>query len=75
MLKGRDFYKTDLKAAIDKEDWPVVQKMFEVYVSKYNPNDASQVDKTDRYLDVYFTRPLTVFGGSFAERGVSPKTR
>ena len=52
-----------------------MEKAFDVYVTKYNPNDASQVDQTDRYVDAYYLRPLTVFAGSFAERGSSPKQR
>lgn len=46
LIIGRDFYKTQIKDAIDKEDWPVVTKFFEEFVSKYNPNDPSQVDAT-----------------------------
>lgn len=75
IITGRDFYKGELKQAIDKEDWKVVEKAFEVYVAKYNPNDPSQIDQTDRYVDKYFLRPMTVFAGSFAERGTSPKTK
>ena len=75
IITGRDFYKGELKQAIDKEDWKVVEKAFETYVAKYNPNDPSQVDQTDRYVDNYFLRPMTVFAGSFAERGTSPKTK
>lgn len=75
IITGRDFYKGELKQAIDKEDWKVVEKAFEVYVAKYNPNDPSQVDQTDRYVDNYLLRPMSVFAGSFAERGTSPKTK
>ena len=75
IITGRDFYKGELKQAIDKEDWKVVEKAFEVYVAKVNPNDPSQIDQTDRYVDNYFLRPMTVFAGSFAERATSPKTR
>jgi hypothetical protein len=73
LIIGRDFYKTDLKQAIEKGDWATVEKMFDVYVTKYNPNDPGQIDKTDRYVDAFFLRPMTVFSGSFAEKGVSPK--
>ena len=46
LIIGRDFYKGAVKTAIDKEDWPVVTKFFEEFVSKYNPNDPSQIDST-----------------------------
>ena len=48
LIIGRDFYKGAIKTAIDKEDWPVVTKFFEEFVSKYNPNDPSQVDSTGK---------------------------
>jgi hypothetical protein len=64
-----------LKEGIAKEDFKVVEKMFEVYVTKYNPNDATQVDQTDRFVDSFLLRPMTVLAGSFAERGSSPKQR
>lgn len=46
LIIGRDFYKTQIKDAIDKEDWPVITKFFDEFVSKYNPNDPTQVDAT-----------------------------
>ena len=46
LIIGRNFYKTQIKEAIDKEDWPVISKFFEEFVSKYNPNDPTQVDAT-----------------------------
>jgi hypothetical protein len=49
LIIGRDFYKVQIKEAIDKEDWPVVAKFFEEFVSKYNPNDPTQVDATGEY--------------------------
>lgn len=64
-----------MKSAIDKDDWTVVAKFFEEYVSKYNPNDKTQVDQTDSYLNNYFLRPMKVLSGSFAERGTSPKQK
>jgi hypothetical protein len=64
------FYATDLKAAIDKEDFKVVSTMFEEYVSKKNDNG----DKMDTYYNNHFTRPMTVLAGSFAERASNPKT-
>ena len=44
---------------------------------KYNflDIDPSQVDATDSYVNVHFFRPMTVFSGSFAERGTSTKQR
>lgn len=75
LIEGRDFYKNDLKAAIDSDKWDVVTKFFETYVSKYNPNDPNQVDATDTYVNVHFFRPMTVWSGSFAERGSSAKQR
>lgn len=44
-------------------------------MTKYNPNDPTQVDASERYVDDKLLRPMTVFAGSFAERGTSPKTR
>jgi hypothetical protein len=73
--EGTAFFKNDLKQAIDKEDWKVVEKAFEEYVSKYNKYDPNQVDATDSYVNVHFYRPMTLFAGSFAERGSSPKTK
>ena len=75
LIEGREFYKNDLKGAIDSEKWDVVTKFFETYVSKYNPNDPAQVDATDTYVNVHFFRPMTVWSGSFAERGSSVKQR
>lgn len=72
---GCEFYKSDLKKAIDTEDWNAVTKFFEVYVSKYNPNDPTQIDSTDTYVNNHLFRPMTVLSGSFAERGASPKQR
>lgn len=73
--EGTAFFKNELKQAIDKEDWKVVEKAFEVYVSKYNKNDPNQIDATDSYVNVHFYRPMTLFAGSFAERGSSPKNK
>eukprot|EP01036_Dinobryon_divergens_P025509 gene25509-34062_t len=72
---GTAFYGSDLKSAIEKDDWDVVAKFFEEYVSKYNPNDKSQVDQTDSYVNNYILRPMKVLSGSFAERGTSPKQK
>ena len=56
-------------SSIEKGDWPVIEKVFESYVTKYNPNDKSQVDSTDTFLNTKYVRPMTVLAGSFAERG------
>jgi hypothetical protein len=72
---GRDYFKNELKTAIDNEKWDMVTKFFETYVTKYNPNDPSQVDSTDTYVNANLLRPMTVFSGSFAERGSSTKQR
>jgi hypothetical protein len=48
LIIGKDFYAKELKTAIDKEDWPVVVKFFDEFVSKYNPNDPSQIDSTGK---------------------------
>jgi hypothetical protein len=66
---GLGYYATDLKQAIDKQDYATISKFFEVYVSKYNKNDPNQVDATDTYVNNYLYRPMTVFAGTFAERG------
>ena len=74
LVTGRDFYKNELKTAIDKEDWAVVTKMFDEFVSRRNP-DSGAVESMDTYVAEYFYRPMTVFSGSFAERGSSDKQR
>ena len=75
LVSGMAFYQTDVKAAIDKEDYAVISKFFEVFVTKYNADDKSQVDATDTYVNQNIIRPMIVFSGSFAERGSSPKTK
>ena len=74
LIIGRDFYKADLKAAIDKEDWPVVQKIFEEYITRTNKESGS-TEATDTYVNQYLIRPMSVFSSSFAERGSSDKQR
>ena len=74
LIVGRDFYKGELKAAIDKENWPVVQKLFEEYVTRTNKESGS-VEATDTYVKQNLIRPMVVFSGSFAERGSSDKQR
>lgn len=75
LIEGKEFYNKDLKAAIDKEDWKVVEKFFEEYVSKYNGSVKDQAETTDTYVNSRFFRPMQLFSGTFAERGTSPKQR
>lgn len=51
LTTGKNFYKTELKQAIDSEKWDVVSKFFEVYVSKVNKNDPNQIDATDSFVN------------------------
>ena len=69
LIQGSQFYVKDLKQAIDQENWAVVEKYFETFVTKYNPNDPKQVDQTDTYVNQNLYRPMTVVAGTFAERG------
>lgn len=75
LITGLNYYKSDLKAAVDNSDWSTIAKFFEVYVTKYNPSDPKQVDATDTYVNSKFFRPMTVFAGSFAEKSSSPKQK
>jgi hypothetical protein len=75
LVTGANYYANELKTAIEKDDWDTVAKFFEEYVVKYNPNDKSQIDQTDTYVNKYYYRPMTVLSGSFAERGTSPKQK
>jgi hypothetical protein len=61
LIIGRDFYKTQIKDAIEKEDWPVVAKFFEEFVSKYNPNDPTQVDATGEYNHTNLSTALVLW--------------
>ncbi len=56
-------------------DFKSAEKLFEVYVTKYNPNEPKQVDATDFYADFHFYKPMQVMSGTFAERGTSEKQR
>lgn len=71
-IEGRDYYRTELKTAIDREDWQVVGKFFEVYVSRYNKNFPDQVDAYDSYVNKQLYRPMKVIATSFSDRSVSP---
>eukprot|EP01031_Cornospumella_fuschlensis_P031593 gene31592-38181_t len=75
LVTGRDFFRTEVKQAIEKEDWAVVSKFFEVYASKINKNDPNQVDQYDTYANNNLYRPMKVLAGSFAERSSSAKTK
>ena len=39
MNEGRNFFKNELKVAIEKEDWPVITNFFEEYVTKVSFDD------------------------------------
>jgi hypothetical protein len=71
--EGKEYYKNEVKAAIDKDDFTVVSKLFENFVTKVNRNTDQET--TDTYANVHYTRPMTLLGGTFAERGTSAKTR
>jgi len=75
LAEGGSFLKTNVRGAIDKEDWKAIEKLFEEYVSKYNGSQKDQVDQTDTYVNANYLRPMTLLAGSFAERGSSPKQR
>ena len=60
---------------MEKEDYTNAEKLFEVYVTKYNANDPNQIDGTDFYADFHFYKPMNVMAGTFAERGTSEKQR
>ena len=64
LIEGRDFFRGELKEAIENENWNGVGKFFEVYVSKYNGNDPTQVDQTDTYVNSKIFRPMKVFSSS-----------
>ena len=68
-VEGCQYYTTDLKNAVDNEDWVTISKFFEEYVTKYNNFDPTQVDATDSYVNNHYYRPMIVFSGTFAERG------
>lgn len=72
--EGKEFYRVELKEAIDKGNWDVVSKFFAEYVSKVNKNDPGQV-QTDTFVNNNLYRPMTLLSGTFAERGSSIKTR
>lgn len=74
LTAGMNFYKGDLKKAIDKEDWPTVKTLFEEFVYKVNKDDLGS-NQMDTPINQQFYRPMTVLAGSFAERAASPKQR
>lgn len=75
LLEGGEFLKSDAGAAVDKEDWAAIKKLFEVYPTKMNGSQKDQVDTTDTYVNSHYYRPMTLLAGSFAERGSSEKQR
>ena len=72
--EGLNYFK-DLKPALEREDYAAAEKMFDVYVTRYNPNDPKQVDATDFYAAYHFYKPMNVMSGTFAEKGTSEKQR
>lgn len=75
LVEGGAFWAKDVKTAIDKEDWKVIEKLFEEYASKMNGSQKDQVDIYDTYVNDKFLRPMQLLAGSFAERGTSEKQR
>lgn len=73
--EGLTFTKTELKEIIAKEDYAALAKMFSEYASKMNGTVKDQVDQTDTFVNSRYFRPMTIFAGSFAERGTSEKQR
>jgi hypothetical protein len=75
LVTGRDYFRSNIKNAIEKEDWEIVKKFFELYPSKINKNDPKQVDAFDSYINSNLYRPMKVLAGSFAERASTDKQR
>ena len=75
LIEGGTFLTTDLKAAVEKEDYKVIEKMFEEYASKVISNRENEVAQYDTYVNNKFYRPMTILAGSFAEKGTSEKQR
>jgi hypothetical protein len=73
--EGLTFAKTDLKEIVSKEDYAALAKIFVEYASKMNGSVKDQVDQTDTFVNSRYFRPMTIFAGSFAERGTSEKQR
>ena len=74
-IEGGNFLTKDLKSAIEKEDYKVIENMFEEYASKVIASRENEVVQTDTFVNQKFYRPMTVLAGSFAERGSSEKQR
>ena len=75
LIEGGGFLAGDLKQAVEKEDYKVIEKMFEEYASKVIANRDNEVAQTDTYVNSKFYRPMTILSGSFAEKGTSEKQR
>jgi len=75
LSEGGSFLAKELKAAIEKEDWKVVEKLFVEYAAKMNGSQKDQVDIYDTFVNDKFLRPMQLLAGSFAERGTSEKQR
>ncbi len=72
-VAGRDYYRTELKTAVEKQQWDAIGKFFELYPSKINKNDPNQIDAYDSYVNKNILRPLKLLTSSSAEKGTSPK--
>jgi hypothetical protein len=75
LIEGGKFLATDLKEAVNTEDYKAISKIFEEYASKVIASRDNEVAQTDTYVNAKFYRPMTVVSGSFAERGTSEKQR
>lgn len=75
LVEGGGYVAKELKAAVDKGDWKVVEKFFEEYPSKMNGSQKDQVDQYDTFVNDKILRPMLLLSGSFAERGSSDKQR
>lgn len=72
-IAGRDYYRTELKSAVEKQQWDVIRKFFELYPSKINKNDPNQIEAYDSYVNKNILRPLKLLTSSSAEKGTSPR--
>lgn len=75
LVDGTSFYEKELKSAIAKDDWKVVENMFKEYTTKVDGSDKKTVTQTDTFVNSRFLRPMLLLSGTFAERGTSPKQR
>lgn len=66
---GLTFYATELKEAVDNEDYKKISSIFDEFVYKQHKTD-SELDQMETYVNLNFFRPMKVFAGTFAERGI-----